>query len=264
MGLIVDSDTLFFLHGSSSGLETFGLDNINQNNVTINSDGISFAENGYITAKSLGSVFGNEGVNGVSGSRERFTFEFYYKFTGISSTLFDDREDWVFSVGSYPKLWIKLNFGNYSGDNVVRPYFYIEGVDAYYTLKTEVGDNYAIPPNVRDGNWHHYALILSDSGIHPMSLYVDGLLVETKGNNQSSSPTIGMMQNDILRFGNQSINGTKAIQGIIQDIRISKNIRYTDNFIPEPITQPIYRLYKDSTNKVYGVNNDVFGQVVED
>jgi hypothetical protein len=84
--------------------------------------------------------------------------------------------------------------------------------------------------SIRDSNWHHIALVRSNSN---WSIYIDGI---SRANNTWSGTVSDLSAGP--RVGNDAYYG-RDFQGYIDDLRITKGIaRYLSNFIPPTKTLP--------------------------
>jgi hypothetical protein len=86
---------------------------------------------------------------------------------------------------------------------------------SYSTTPTQYGNtnNNSLVPNLNDGNWHHFALVLNDTD-GKSRLYYDGFLLVSS----TATAAIDMSSTADLYFGSSSTGGTPVLMSI-DDIR---------------------------------------------
>ena len=197
----IDSYTKLLLHLDNNFVDVATAKTVYNTGVTFSNSTYKFGYSGVFNGSSHFNLDADADFNFGTGD---CTVDFWMNTTNTSSQYLTD---WL-TTDLYVGLRLILN----SDDSIT---FFTESI-AGFTTSTGLG--------LRDGNWHHIALVRNGISI---VLYVDGV---SKGNTTSSLSFKANMQPS---FGYRYYQGDTFFNGYLDEIRVSKGIaRWTSNFTP--------------------------------
>jgi hypothetical protein len=195
-----------------------------------------------ITNTSLLANFTNAGIYDAAGKNNMLTVADAQVSTtvakwGTTSLKFDGTGDWLTAINN-PDLQIG------SGDFTIDGWFYLSAAGVAYGIVSKGAAATGWSVNITSGNriqfsytaanltgatttlasgtWYYFAVVRSGSATGNLKIYINGSVEVTS----SGAVTDNFNQTDILYVG-ASRTGTTALNGYIQDLRITKGIART-------------------------------------
>jgi len=119
--------------------------------------------------------------------------------------------------------------------------FYYRSASSNMAIYDSGAQTYNFTPSTN--TWYHFALVRNSS--NSVELFIDGV---SKGSNTSSATVSG----DLV-IGGYGGSASESFSGLISNVRVSNNVRYSSNF-----TAPTSALTADSNTTVLTVQNKTF------
>lgn len=229
----IDSNTKLLLHFDGSDNSTSFVDS--------SASAHTIVANGTSKLRTVTKKFGTSSLN-TSGA-----------ITSYASTV--DSADYHFGTGDFTiDFWVNFatipsfskifELGNYTGNGI--GFQYVQGTRKISTFinNTEVTNTtYTFVAGV----FYHIAIVRSSGVLH---LFVNGVEVHTVANTQNFTTTTGG-----LRIGAWTNNTNGALNGFVDEFRISNVARWTSNFTPPTASYGQPDLW--ATGTAYNVNDIV-------
>jgi hypothetical protein len=153
---------------------------------------------------------------------------------GKSAVSFDGNSDYITTPISKPsvpltiEMWVKPGVSGSSingifdsapgSTNVLRV---INGIVEWWS------ENPGINLGLSAGNWYHLAFVFRQTDVNVIDYYRNGILVQSARG--TSLTSFAWTTFNLGRYN----NGGAYFNGIIDEVRISDTIRYTENFTPQ-------------------------------